>query len=81
VLRTVEWDSSLTLNLHTILITLAWLPITTMLCQLYSDVLLQKLTIGILKFFDYVFLTVAYIPLQDDLPSMRVGTLIVATLL
>ena len=82
VQRTVEWDYLL--NLQNILITLTWLPVTPILCALHSDVLLQKLTNGVLitrhtktqisctDFFDYVFLTVAYIPLHDDLPTTSI---------
>jgi predicted membrane protein len=75
MLRAVEWDSLL--NLQIILITLTWLPLTVMLCVLYSDILLQKLTNGVLitekhKFFVYIFLTVAYIPLQNDLPTTAI---------
>ena len=46
VLRTVEWVFYL--NLQNILITLTWLPVTPMLCALYSDVLLHRLTNGVL---------------------------------
>ena len=72
------------LNLQNILITLTWLPVTPILCALHSDILLQKLTNGVLitrhtktqisctDFFDYVFLTVAYIPLHDDLPTTSI---------